>query len=133
MVAQRLFDQIANHAFGFGVKQIQRIAGAQRLGLQCQQPYLRSIAMGHDQRVPKASEYRKRSYTGATRSITLHVPQIEDRELLLVAQGNNNYAAEMPALSHEARRLILEDPAGSWRIAGNLDKSGRAASLDSSR
>ena len=57
----------------------------------------------------------------------------EDRDLLLVARGANLYAGELPTLSHEARRLILEDPAGTWRIAGELDKNGGSARLDSMR
>ncbi|OGA01489.1 MAG: hypothetical protein A3H35_08540 [Betaproteobacteria bacterium RIFCSPLOWO2_02_FULL_62_17] len=57
----------------------------------------------------------------------------EDRDLLLVAWGGNLYAGELPSLSHEARRLILEDPAGTWRIAGDLDKNGGGTRLDSMR
>ena len=57
----------------------------------------------------------------------------EDRELLLVSQGGNLYEGDLASLSHEARQLILEDPAGTWRIAGTLDKNGRSARLDSTR
>jgi len=57
----------------------------------------------------------------------------EDRDLLVVSLGGNLYAGELPSLSHEARRLILEDPAGTWRIAGNLDRSGGITRLDSAR
>ncbi len=57
----------------------------------------------------------------------------EDRDLLLVAQGGNTYSGDWPLLSHEARRLILEDPAGTWRIDGNLDKNGASTRLDSTR
>ena len=57
----------------------------------------------------------------------------EDRELLVVAQGNKLYAGELPSLGHEARRLVLEDPSGTWRIAGNLDTNGGGTRLDSTR
>ncbi len=57
----------------------------------------------------------------------------EDLQLLLASQGGNLYTGELPSLSHEARRLILEDPAGTWRIAGNLDRSGGGTRLDSAR
>ena len=53
----------------------------------------------------------------------------EDRELLMAAQGSNAYALDLPRLSREARRLILEDPAATWRISGSLDRNGRVARL----
>ena len=54
----------------------------------------------------------------------------EDREIPLAAQGGGHYAGVLPALSHEARRLVLEDAAGAWRISGTLDKAGGSAQLD---
>ena len=57
----------------------------------------------------------------------------EDRDLLLVAQGGSIYTGDWPSLSHEARRLILEDPAGTWRIDGDLDKNGDSTRLASKR
>ena len=54
----------------------------------------------------------------------------EDREVMLVAAGGMEYSGRLPVLSHEARRLVLEDSASTWRIEGNLDKTGGVAHLD---
>ena len=57
----------------------------------------------------------------------------EDRELQVASNRAGVYTGELPALSHEARRLVLEDTAGTWRIAGSLDKAGGSARLDPTR
>lgn len=54
----------------------------------------------------------------------------EDIDVLLSARGAGEYAAGTPPISREARRLILEDPAATWRIAGSLEKSGGGARLE---
>jgi len=53
----------------------------------------------------------------------------EDREIVLVASRAGEYAGKLPLLSHEARQLVLEDPVSTWRIEGNLDKTGGVAHL----
>lgn len=54
----------------------------------------------------------------------------EDRNVLVVAQGGKAYSAALPRLSHEARRLILEDPAATWRISGSLKRNAVVARLN---
>jgi hypothetical protein len=53
----------------------------------------------------------------------------EDREIILVALEGGEYSGKLPALSHEARQLVLEDPVSTWRIEGILDKTGGVAHL----
>ncbi|OCX98293.1 MAG: hypothetical protein BCV62_20815 [Pseudomonas sp. K35] len=50
-ILQLLFDDVANHAFGFSPQHIQRIGLVRFVGsaLQSQKPHLRAVAMGNDQ------------------------------------------------------------------------------------
>jgi hypothetical protein len=53
----------------------------------------------------------------------------DDRSVLLVAGAQHAYSGDLPPFGNEARRLILEDTAATWRITGNLARNGVNAQL----
>lgn len=57
----------------------------------------------------------------------------EDRELLLAAKNPGAYEGSMPRQQTDARRVILEDVAATWRIAGVLEKGSTAVRLEAIR
>ena len=60
-IAQRQFDGIADPALAFRVQHIHRQSPVRGTGggLQCQQPHLRTIAMGDDQLMALRGEFRQ--------------------------------------------------------------------------
>ncbi|MFM9971548.1 MAG: FixH family protein [Burkholderiales bacterium] len=54
----------------------------------------------------------------------------EDKEVILNLRSAGRYFAPHPALTPEARQLILEDVASTWRISGMLDRHSKSARLE---
>jgi hypothetical protein len=57
----------------------------------------------------------------------------EDREVVLVARGDGLYTGELVPVGEGTRQLVLEDPAGGWRITGTWKTRQDGARLEAAR